>query len=145
MKTRLTKFYQENKAFTVILICAIFAFGAYRLIQFAIATSFLSSEVYKQVVEKIETDTQLQEIVGTPVRIEKLLTGNINKEFESTSSESNLKLIKGDFHFKISGPKSKGEIFIEYKKEGDVLEFSRCEFLESDGNRVINLLASASK
>ena len=89
--------------FTVALLFVVFV-GSLLLIVFSAAKS---TDVYKEALARAKTDPAVIEALGSPIKDGFLVSGNAN--VNGPSGESNLAI-------PISGPKSKGTIYVSAKK-----------------------------
>jgi len=97
------KWFVPLGGFTVALLFVVFV-GSLLLIVFSAAKS---TDVYKEALARAKTDPAVIEALGSPIKDGFLVSGNAN--VNGPSGESNLAI-------PISGPKSKGTIYVSAKK-----------------------------
>lgn len=110
---------------------------------FALVTAFIglivtflfwvmkSSDVYKLALDKVVSNPEVVEALGSPIQEGFFVTGSI--KVSGTSGNADLSI-------PISGPKGEGTIYLEASKSEGVWTFSKLSVVVKDSNRRINLL-----
>ncbi|WP_299766912.1 cytochrome c oxidase assembly factor 1 family protein [uncultured Dokdonia sp.] len=96
-----------------------------------VTTMFTSSTPYQEGLEKVNSNEQVVELLGTPIEKDGIMQGSIN--FNNGDGEA-------DFNIPIKGPKGEGRLYIVGEKRNDEWTYSEMEVRIDQNNEVINLL-----
>ena len=113
---------------TALLLVALFVAGLF----VTIFSMFRSSYVYQESLARARANLEVQQALGQPIEPGWFVSGNLN--VSGASGEANLAI-------PISGPKGKGTIHLEAKKQAGRWEFQKLAVVV-DGGAQIDLLAS---
>ena len=92
---------------------------------------FTDSIPYQEALERVNSNEQIVELLGTPIEKNGIMQGSIN--FSNGDGEA-------DFNIPIEGPKGEGRLYIIGEKRNDEWTYSEMEVRIDQNNEVINLL-----
>jgi hypothetical protein len=111
----------------LIFVACIFAFFIVTLIP----GSFKNTDVYRQAMAKASSNPEVVAQLGTPIKASMFPSGSVN--IEGSSGEARMTI-------PISGPKGKGNIYLEARKFGGEWTFQRLVVAIDGRQERINLL-----
>jgi hypothetical protein len=129
------RWLERNPRWKIPLGCltGIVLLGGFVVVLFAvIMATFRSSDVYKQAIARAESDPQVRELIGEPMRQQGLITGQLNVSGNEGSA---------DMSIPIAGPRGKGFIGFVAAKNSGVWRFSRLQVNVTGQASPIDLLS----
>jgi hypothetical protein len=123
------KWFVPTGCFSLVLIFVgcIFAFVIVTLVP----GSFRNTDVYRQAMAKATSNPEVVAQLGTPIKVSTFLSGSVTSA--DGSGEANMTI-------PISGPKGKGNIYLEARKFGGEWTFQRLVVAIDGRQERINLL-----